>query len=157
MYILNALPATVILGANGPVDIVKISEEMACVIVACRSLVSAVGHQDTAALFSTLLDADIPMNRISAPALTASPLSATEEGVTIFSDFGSDGRPAWMLCGLLNGPRLPEGSTNLPQGAWIQWVLVAPLEVTLFGGDTPRLVSAARAIADETYLRCQFF
>lgn len=62
--------------------------------------VSAVGHADTAALFSALLGREIPMNRIS----------------VVFDEATE------ILVGQLTGPRPPEGSTTLPEGAKISWV-----------------------------------
>ena len=73
--------------------------------------VSAVGHADTAGLFSNLLGVQVPPNRISL----------------------SMGRWDVLLVGQYNGPRLPEGSTKLPEGATIRWWLVFPT------GDYPQL------------------
>ena len=82
---------------------------------------SAVGHADTAALFSAQLGREIGFNRISIP-----------------SDFFGDvnGRVPYnnqILAGVYSGPSLPEGSTTLPEGASIQWVLVTP--VKMWGGE----------------------
>ena len=65
-------------------------------------VVSAVGHADTAALFSTLLGRKVEMNRISV----------------------SLGGDDVVLVGQLSGPRPPEGATTLPAGAEIQWLAV---------------------------------
>lgn len=73
--------------------------------------VSAVGHADTAGLFSSLLGVEVPPNRISLLM----------------------GRWDVLLVGQYNGPRLPEGSTKLPEGATIRWWLVFPT------GDYPQL------------------
>ena len=68
MYILNALPASVLLGAEGPVDIIKIApfqaSKLAIAAKEMADLVSAVGHADTAALFSSLLGVEIAPNRV---------------------------------------------------------------------------------------------
>lgn len=66
------------------------------------SPVSAVGHADTARLFTSLLGTPVPANRIS---------------VTL---------KMWdiLLVGQYNGPRLPEGCTTLPEGASIRWWLI---------------------------------
>jgi len=58
--------------------------------------VSAVGHADTAALIG------VPMNRVS---------------VTLTQ---SD----WLYVAQYKGPRLPEGTTTLPEGASFSWVSV---------------------------------
>lgn len=64
--------------------------------------VSAVGHADTAAVFSHLLDEEISLNRIN---------------VTLAEDDE-------LLVGQLVGGRLPEGTTTLPAGFSIRWLLV---------------------------------
>jgi hypothetical protein len=60
---------------------------------------SAVGHADTAAVFSTLLGRPVPVNRVN--------IKLTQ-GVI-------------LLVGQYIGPRLPEGATTLPEGARIEW------------------------------------
>lgn len=67
---------------------------------------SAVGHADTAGLFSALLGREITVNRVSVK-LPGGP----DSGV-------------FALIGQLQGPRLPEGATTLPEGATIAWWLV---------------------------------
>lgn len=64
--------------------------------------VSAVGHEDTAEVFSSVLGKKVPMNRTSL---------SLEKGTVI-------------LVGQYRGPRLPEGCKTLPEGATIQWLLV---------------------------------
>jgi len=65
-------------------------------------IVSAVGHADTAALFSVLLGRAVPQNRVS---------------VKVASD-------VILLVGQYVGPRLPEGATTLPEGAVVEWWVV---------------------------------
>lgn len=65
----------------------------------CFNLVSAIGHADTARLFSQILGADLPVNRI-----------------TVTLDRGD-----MVLLGQHRGTRLPEGATELPEGASIEW------------------------------------
>lgn len=65
-------------------------------------VVSAVGHADVAALFSEQLGANIEMNRVS--------VHMDDDTV--------------LLVGQYSGPRLPEGTTQLPAGATIKWLLV---------------------------------
>lgn len=62
---------------------------------------SCVGHADTAAIVSVLLDTPVGMNR-----------SSTELN-----------RGDELLVAQYNGPRLPEGATSLPEGAKIRWIL----------------------------------
>jgi hypothetical protein len=63
---------------------------------------SIVGHADTAALFTSLLGRPVAENRASV---------TLDRGDTI-------------LVGQYKGPRLPEGTTALPEGAKIEWILV---------------------------------
>jgi hypothetical protein len=65
-------------------------------------ILSAVGHAGTAQLFSVLLDHEIAANRISIK-------------------LGPDDL---AIIGQYVGPRLPEGATQLPEGATIEWWLV---------------------------------
>lgn len=63
---------------------------------------SAVGHADTAAVFSDVLGTDVPCNRVSV-ALDHCDMA---------------------LVGQYSGPRLAEGATSLPEGAAIKWFIV---------------------------------
>jgi len=63
---------------------------------------SAVGHADTAAIFSDQLGYTVPCNRAT---------------VTL-------ARGEQALIGQYVGPRLPEGTTKLPEGAELRWLLV---------------------------------
>ena len=63
---------------------------------------SAVGHADTAAVFSNVLGVPVACNRATVSM--------------------KDGDVA--LVGQYSGPRLPEGVTQLPEGAAIKWVVV---------------------------------
>jgi hypothetical protein len=65
-------------------------------------IVSAVGHADTARLFSAILDRPIEVNRVS--------VKLTPHDMAIVGQYV--------------GPRLPEGATQLPEGATIEWWLV---------------------------------
>ena len=62
---------------------------------------SAVGHADTAKLFTSLLGVEVPCNRATVG--------------------GCRGK---LLVGQYSGPRLPEGTTTLPEGAKVVWWLV---------------------------------
>lgn len=63
---------------------------------------SAVGHGDTAVIFSNILEVEIPMVR-----------------KTISLKKGDS-----VIVGQYRGPRLPEGAKELPAGSAIEWVLV---------------------------------
>lgn len=65
-------------------------------------IVSGVGHADTANIFSSILGTKVPMNRVSVD------LSGLD----------------LLLVGQYSGPRLPEGTTELPKGASIRWFTV---------------------------------
>lgn len=62
-----------------------------------RGFESCIGHADTAAVISNLLGVDLPMNRQSV---------TLEENETV-------------VVAQYTGPRLPEGATELPEGATI--------------------------------------
>ena len=86
-----------------PVVIQPITLEQARAIANSNSLISAVGHEPTAQLFSSLLGRRIQYRRAH---LELGP--------------GED----VMLVGQYRGPRLEEGATELPEGAKIRWALV---------------------------------
>jgi hypothetical protein len=73
-----------------------------CELTGGVQIISAVGHTDTAALFSTILDRPIAVNRVSVKL---------------------DNNSA-ILIGQYQGPLWPEGATTLPEGASIDWWLV---------------------------------
>ena len=82
----------------------QVSLEDARELVARNRWVSAVGHADTAALFSTLLGQHVRCLR------------------------GNVTDPKQMLVGQYSGPRLPEGASQLPEGASITWWLVSQID-----------------------------
>ena len=67
-----------------------------------QDLVSCVGHADTAAVFSDVLGVPVACARVTV---------AIEPGETV-------------LVGQYVGPRLAEGTTTLPAGSTIKWILV---------------------------------
>ncbi len=77
---------------------IPLTEARAC----AADLVSAVGHADTAAVYSEQLGVAIATARVTV---------SLAKGETV-------------LVGQYRGPRLPEGATHLPTGATIQWLLV---------------------------------
>ena len=81
---------------------IQLKEAEACWIAENFQHSSAVGHADTAAVLSTVLGTEVPMNRTTLQ---------MEHGVA-------------LLVGQYKGPRLEEGATALPEGATIEWWLV---------------------------------
>ena len=65
--------------------------------------VSAVGHADTARVFSSELGLNVPVNRVN--------VALDDETI--------------LVVGQYKGPRLTEGATSLPEGSVIEWWLVA--------------------------------
>lgn len=87
--------------------VVQLDDQQARELLALAELksyqvVSSVGHADTANVFSGILGAEVPMNRVSVHLRTDDAL----------------------LVGQYTGPRLQEGATSLPEGATIKWLLV---------------------------------
>ena len=72
---------------------------------AALGLPSAVGHADTARVFSSQLGIEVPMARVNVS------LAPGDQ----------------LLVGQYKGPRLPEGATTLPEGATIEWCVVKVL------------------------------
>ena len=96
----NMLPA----GVGGTVTVRPLEggAAQAAALLEKWGVESAVGHADTAALFTDALGIQIPCERRT---------------VTL--------RPGDMaILGGYRGPRLPEGATTLPAGAEIEWHLV---------------------------------
>jgi len=101
MFISNAFSLNMLAQVPASIEVHSLDIEQAQ--KACASgFISCVGHSDTAALFSQVLGIPIPMNRQSV---------SLRPGDT-------------LLVGQYNGPRLPEGTTRLPEGATIRWFLV---------------------------------
>lgn len=76
---------------------------------------SAVGHADTAKVFSAELGVEIPFVRST---------------IQLWPD---DDR---LLVGQYKGPRLPEGATTLPEGATIEWFIIEVKKLTNVGLNT---------------------
>ncbi len=100
-YIGNAFSLNMVQG-DCQIRVINVTPEQAQQFVLQRAPMSVVGHADTAAIMEGLLSTSVPMNRAS---LT---LKVGDE----------------LLVGQYSGPRLAEGTTFLPEGATIRWVLV---------------------------------
>ena len=99
MFLLNAFSLNM-LDSNANVVVRQVSQAVAAILAA--HCTSAVGHADTAAVFSSVLGVEIPCNRATV-ALKAGDVA---------------------LVGQYSGPRLAEGCSTLPEGATIKWVVV---------------------------------
>ena len=99
MYLLNAFSLNMIDG-NADIEVREVSQAWAASLAA--HCTSAVGHADTAAVFSSVLGLDVACNRATVT-LKAGDIA---------------------LVGQYSGPRLPEGCSTLPEGAAIKWVVV---------------------------------
>jgi len=97
MKVLNAFSLNMI--RDFPVDVCV---EKVADLSGLKNLESAIGHADTAVIFSQVLGVDLPMNRTSV---------VLDRGETV-------------LVGQYVGPRLPEGVKTLPVGAVINWFFV---------------------------------
>ena len=100
MKILNAFSANMLAGFPNVVWFTEITASEAAMQLV--DMESAVGHADTAAVFSSVLGIEIPAQR-----------------TTVQLVEGED-----AILGQYTGPRLPEGATSLPEGAKITWLWV---------------------------------
>jgi hypothetical protein len=103
MKILNAFSLNMLQSLTSIIEVEEISLDQAKDIVTDNGIDSAVGHSDTAAVFTEQLGVEVPVNRATI---------ALEKGEKV-------------LVGQYKGPRLPEGCTSLPDGASINWCLVS--------------------------------
>ena len=110
MYLLNAFSLNM-LDKDANVLVRQISLKTAMEIA--KICTSAVGHADTAAVFSDVLGTDVPCNRVSV-ALDHCDMA---------------------LVGQYSGSRLPEGANCLPEGATIKWFIVGVKLPSLEGQD----------------------
>ena len=108
MYLLNAFSLNMLAG-NADIHVREVSLDTARNLA--KIATSAIGHADTAAVFSDVLGIDVPCNRVS---------------VTL-------DHCATALVGQYSGPRLPEGATTLPEGATIKWMIVGVFRPSLEG------------------------
>lgn len=103
MKLLNSFSLNMLQSLTSLIEVEEISLDQAKDIVADNEIDSAVGHSDTAAVFTEQLGVEVPVNR-----------------TTIVLEKGEK-----VLVGQYKGPRLPEGCTSLPDGASIIWCLVS--------------------------------
>jgi len=101
-YLINALPGACIPKEGAELTIRPIEAKEVP-----KDITSAIGHADTAGLVSGLVGFEIPMNRTSVPPFEI-------------------GRVDYLA--LYQGPRLPEGSTTLPEGATVNFYRLAVMD-----------------------------
>jgi hypothetical protein len=104
-FSLNMLPESV---GEATIEIIKIGPVEARKIASVESVESAIGHETTARLVSKELGIELPAQR---------------KNVVIRPGEG-------VLVAQYRGPRLPEGATELPEGATIEWYVVYHRMVT---------------------------
>lgn len=102
LYVSSAFSLNMLDGKEHNLKVVPLSDEEAYNLIQDKSFVSIIGHQDTAAIISTLLGKDVAYCRRNT-SLTADDT---------------------MLVGQYIGPRLPEGTTTLPENARIEFYYV---------------------------------
>ena len=112
MKIINALSVNMLPIGGGVIRYAPITLEDASCILRENGVESAVGHLETAQVFSLLLGLEVPFNR-----------------VTVSLSYGEK-----AVLGQYIGPRPPEGATTLPEGATIRWFLVEVLPPDSFPG-----------------------
>ena len=100
-YLSNAFSIQMLDG-DATVSFARISAEEATQILS-YGFTSAIGHPDTANVVSGLLRVPVPVNRIS--------VKLSKDDVLIVAQY--------------IGPRLPEGATELPSGARIEFYRVS--------------------------------
>jgi hypothetical protein len=100
-FILNAFSLNMIGNFPATVTVEEVSTGDASGMA--NGVTSGVGHADTAAVFASVLGVPVPMNRA-----TVSLVSGDR-----------------VLVGQYVGPRLAEGTTTLPEGATIKWLVVS--------------------------------
>lgn len=98
IYLSNAFSLTMIPQGGGVVEVKDLETKKVSRILA-DEFTSAIGHQDTANVVSSLLGIKIPVNRIN--------VSLTSKDTLIVAQY--------------IGPRLAEGTTVLPDGARVEF------------------------------------
>ncbi len=105
MKVLNAFSFNMIAEFPVTVEARQLSVDEIRQVLDSESIESCVGHADTAAVFGSVLGREVAANRATV---------SLEKGETV-------------VIGQYRGPRLEEGTTSLPDGATIEWLLVAVL------------------------------
>ncbi len=102
-YLLNAFSLNIISDSLPcTIEASEITANDAIKFASRNEIESAVGHAETAAIFSKILNIDVECARKNV-AMSAGDIA---------------------IVGQYSGPRLPEGATSLPEGAKIKWIFV---------------------------------
>lgn len=99
--ILNAFSLNMVSGGSN-IQTRTITAKKAVALFEKNGVHSCVGHADTAAVISSLLEVPIQFNRVS--------VELAQQELVVVAQY--------------KGPRLPEGSTTLPEGAEIVFLAV---------------------------------
>jgi hypothetical protein len=101
-YLSNAFSVGMLKSLNANLKLTEIAVEKVSDLYATGEFVSVVGHQDTANLFTEQLGIPVSFNR-----------------ATVKLEAGDQ-----LILGQYIGPRLPEGTTVLPEGSRIAWAIL---------------------------------
>jgi Domain of unknown function (DUF1874) len=107
IYLLNSFSLSMLDSGHKNIQINRVGIDAVKKILTDCEVVSAIGHADTASIISSLTGMEIPVNRIS---IVMSEREYSDDGVAIVAQY--------------SGPRLPEGTKTLPEGASFTWFLV---------------------------------
>lgn len=103
-FLCNAFSLNMLASLNATLSVKELNaQQVKGYLLDFPNATSAVGHSDTAAVFSSVLGHPVATNR------------------TTVSLVPGDS----VIVGQYSGPRLPEGATTLPEGATIKWALVS--------------------------------
>jgi len=104
VYLSNAFSIQMLPETGATVQVVPVTPDQV-VDALGEKFISAVGHQDTAAVVSTILGVEVPMNRVN-----------------VHLDLGDT-----LFVAQIMGGRLPEGATTLPEGVELRFFRVTLL------------------------------
>jgi hypothetical protein len=112
-YVSNAFSINMLERKSQLIQFLPCSVEDARLELEGCEIISAIGHTDTAAVVSAMLETPLPANRISVKLAPG------------------DG----LLVAQLTGTRLPEGATKLPEGASIEFWIVSMIQDDVHQGE----------------------
>ncbi len=110
LYLANAFSINMLPREHRIYEFLFISHfEAAALLYVLRNVVNIIGHADTATVVEHVLRAQIPALKLPEP-----------QRLTVQLDVADQ-----VLVAQYTGPRLPEGATTLPEGARLEFWLVA--------------------------------